>query len=339
MIQQQFTHHEYLDGMALGFMEKTMNGRRILHHGGNTALFDTGLYLLPNENSGLFISYSGNNFLTHVELFQAFMDHYYPSDQSVPVTPISGEGSDQYVGEYHQNRKSFTNSDKITSLMMGMIQVRLDETGHLLVTQNGETNQFVQIEPGIYQNLREGHSPDAYGEFKTIVFQKDPHGKIMLITDGPMTYSKAPWYALSSFTFLSLILVILFFVGSLLFWGIAWIRRRKRKTPPPKMEVLGKRMGISAGILLLFLVIGIAINGGVDPIYQLPKDALGIVPAWSRILKVIPFLLTISGVAMTIFAVFLWLKRYGSITGRLHYSLLSIMLLHLIWIFSYWNLY
>ena len=246
MFQQQFTHHDYLDGMALGFMEKTMNGKRILHHGGSTALFDTGLYLLPHENIGLFISYSGNNFLTHTELFQAFMDHYFPSDKSVPVTPIRGEGSGQYVGEYHQNRKSFTNSDKIISLMMGMIQVQLDETGDLLVTHNGETNRFVEIEPGIYQNLSEGHSIDAYGEFRTIVFQKDPYGKIMLTTDGPMTYSKAPWYASSSFTFLSLILVILFFVGSLLYWGIAWIRRRKGKQQP-KIEVLGKRIAFLLG--------------------------------------------------------------------------------------------
>ncbi|MEH7226643.1 serine hydrolase, partial [Bacillus sp. JJ1566] len=339
MFQQQFTHHYQLDGMALGFIEKTMNGKRILSHGGSTALFDTGLYLIPQENIGLFISYSGNDFRTHTELFQAFMNHYFPSAESVTVTSMGGEGSSQYVGEYHQNRKSFTNEDKISSLIMGMIHVQLDKNGDLVVTQNGETNQFVEIEPGVYKNTREGPSIDAYGEFRTIVFQADPHGKIMLTTDGPMSYSKTRWYASSGFTFLSLILVILLFVGSLLYWGIKALIRRKRKTSQPKLVVFGKRLAIAAGLLLLFLVAGIAISGGVDPLYQLPKEALGIRPAWSPLLNVIPFLLTILGIAILIFTGLLWWKRYGSIISLLHYSLLCVMMMHLIWIFWYWNLY
>src|SRR5690606_6308195 len=99
MFHQQFTPHPTLDGMTLGFMEMTMNDRKILNHNGNTTLFDAGLYLLPDENVGLFISYSGSNFLTHKELFQAFMDHYFPSDKSVTVTPLKSGDSSQYVGE------------------------------------------------------------------------------------------------------------------------------------------------------------------------------------------------------------------------------------------------
>ncbi|MEH7224755.1 serine hydrolase [Bacillus sp. JJ1566] len=339
MFQQQFTHHDQLDGMALGFIEKTMNGKRILNHGGSTALFDTGLYLLPQENIGLFISYSGNDFRTHTELFQAFMDHYFPLDESVTVTAMGGEESRQYVGEYHQNRKSYTNEDKISSLIMGMIHVQLDDIGDLVVTHNGETNRFVEIEPGIYKNTREGPSIDAYGEFRTIVFQTGPHGNIMLTTDGPMSYSKAPWYASSGFTILSLILVILLFAGSLLYWGIKALIRRKRKNTQPKLVVLGKRLAIAAGLLLLFLVASIGISGGVDPIYQLPKEALGIVPAWSPLLNVIPLLLTILGIAMLIFTVLLWRGRYSRKLSLVHYSLLSMMMMHLVWTFWYWNLY
>ena len=339
MFQQHFTNHARLDGMALGFIEKTMNGKRILHHSGSTALFDTGLYLLPHENIGVFISYSGNNFLTHSELFQAFMDHYFPSDESVTITPLKGESTHQYVGEYQQNRKSFTNDDKISSLIMGTIHVQLDDDGYLLVTQNGEINRFVEIEPGIYQNIRQGHSTDAYGEFRTIVFQTDPHGKIMIATDGPMTYSKAPWYASSGFTFLSLILIIIFFVGSILYWSVVALIRRKRKQSQPNITVWAKGLSIAAGFLLLSLVAGIAVSGGVDPIYQLPKEAMGITPAWSPILGVILILITISGIAMLIFNVLLCWRRYWSIIGRLHYSLLSILMMHLIWIFWYWNLY
>ena len=85
----------------------------------------------------------------------------------------------------------------------------VDENGDLIVNHAGELNRFMEIEPGVYHNLREGSTPDAYGEFRTIVFKTDPFGHIMLTTDGPMTYSKAPWYATSSFTFLSIMMAVL----------------------------------------------------------------------------------------------------------------------------------
>lgn len=339
MFQQQFTAHPTLDGMTLGFMEMTMNDRKILNHNGNTTLFDAGLYLLPDENVGLFISYSGSNFLTHKELFQAFMDHYFPSDKSVTVTPMKSGDSSKFVGEYQQNRRSFTDPDKFLSLTMGKVLVQKDDSGDLLVTINGNTNRFVEVEPFIYKNMREEMSYDAYGEFNTIVFQTDQFGNIMLTTDGPMSYSKAPWYASSGFTFLSLILVILTFVGSLLFWGIKALVRRKRKTSQPKIEVFGKRMAITAGILLLFLLASIIVTGAPDPLYQLPKVAMGIEPAWSLIVNVIPILLMMSALAMLIYVVYLWSKKYCSIIQRIHFTWLVLMNMHLIWIFWYWQLF
>lgn len=339
MFEQQFTHHPRLDGMALGFIEKTINDERVLFHGGSTTLFDTGLYLLPKENVGLFISYSGGNYLTHTEVFQVFMDHYYPVNTSVMATPPEGmkERSRQYVGEYHQNRKSITDSDKSGSLTMGIIKVQVDDTGHLLVTQTqiGETNRFIEIEPGIYQNLREGRSPDAYGEFRNIIFQKDPNGNMMLATDGPMTYSKAPWYATSGFTFLSVIVALLLFVGSITFWGIKTMMRRNR--PQPKLATWAKSVSIVTGILLLFLIVGIVLVGEFDPIYQLPKIAFGILPAWSPIVAAIPTILPFLGVVMLIFTVLLWKKKYWNMIGRVHYSLLTIMILNFIWIITYWK--
>lgn len=84
MHTQLHTQHPALSGMAHGFMEGTFNGHRVLFHGGNTTLYDTGLYLLPELGVGLFASYSGDSFLTHTELFQAFMNEYYPAGVTAP---------------------------------------------------------------------------------------------------------------------------------------------------------------------------------------------------------------------------------------------------------------
>ena len=341
MFRQQFTHHDRLDGMALGFIEKTSNNERVLFHGGSTTLFDSGLYLLPDKNTGLFISYSGSNYLAHTDIFQAFMDRYFPSEHL--ATPVHLEGatdrSKKFAGEYHQNRKSFTTSESMVSLTMGIIRMDVNENGDLIVKHAGETNRFIEIEPGVYHNLREGSTPDAYGEFRTIVFKTDPFGNIMLTTDGPMTYSKAPWYATSGFTFLSIMMAVLLFTEHDLLECCMDIRIFKRKKAQhSKGAVTARWVATVFGLLTIGLVSGIAVTGEIDPVYGLPKVALGILPAWSPLVDLFPYGMALSAVGMIFFTVLVWRKKYWQIFGRIHYTLLTLVALNVIWILVYWNL-
>src|SRR5690625_6163542 len=77
--------------------------------------------------------------------------------------------------------------------MMGMMHVDVDEEGYLLVNHAGETSRFVETDLGVYENIQNVKQIDPFGTFSTIVFGKDPHGNTLLMTDGPMSYSKAPW--------------------------------------------------------------------------------------------------------------------------------------------------
>ena len=342
MFRQQFTHHDRLDGMAFGFIEKTTNNERVLFHGGSTTLFDSGLYLLPEQNTGLFISYSGSNYLAHTDIFQAFMDRYFPSEPSATPVPLEGETnhSKKFAGEYHQNRKSFTTSESMVSLTMGIIRMDVDENGDLIVNHAGESNRFIEIEPGVYHNLREGSTADAYGELRTIVFKTDPFGHIMLTTDGPMTYSKAPWYATSGLTFLSIIMAVLLFIGSLVAWSVGWIitKIKRKKAQYSKGEITSRWVATAFGLLISGFVFGIAITGEIDPVYGLPKVALGILPTWSSFVDLFPYGMVLLAVAMGLSTVQVWRKKYWQTFGRIHYTLLSLLALNLIWILVYWHL-
>lgn len=115
MFQQQFTHHPALDGMGLGFIRGEINEREIYYHEGSTMLFNSGMYLIPEENLGVFIAYSGGNFLLHKDVLQQVMDHYFPHEAEVIAETSLTSSTDlkKYSGEYQQNRRSETTVDKL----------------------------------------------------------------------------------------------------------------------------------------------------------------------------------------------------------------------------------
>lgn len=343
MFNQQFTHHPTLDGMALGFIEGTFNEQKVLFHHGGTMMFNSSLYLLPEEGLGIFMSYSGGNHFVHNEVFQGVMDQYFPMEEEVFAPSVEGSigSTEKFAGEYHQNRKSLTTADKFISLVTGIIQVKTDKDGYLYATHAGETNQFYEIEPGIFESTRIERSPDGYGNFKTIVFEEDKHGDMMLMTDGPMTYAKASWYASSGFTFVALALSILLIIGTLLSWTIVAVIRilRKNQKEKDKITKSAKLLAVGYGAFSLLLFGGVAINGEIDPVYQMPKDAFVELPEWSIIFDFIPYLIIAFSIALTVFTIFIWKRKSWRVFGRIHYSLYTSTALFFVWLFSYWNLF
>ncbi|MBU9712299.1 serine hydrolase domain-containing protein [Evansella tamaricis] len=345
MFKPLFSHHQRLDGMAHGFIEGTFNERRTLFHTGSTMLFDAALYLLPEEQTGVFISHSGGNYNFNTEVFQALLDRYYPSnmEKSNMDTPLSSddllERSSAFVGEYQQNRRELTTSEKFLSLLMGVISVDVDEDGYLLVTHLGETNRFLEVEPGVYHNLREGSSQDPIGDFRTIVFGTDPLGKTLLMTDGPMSYSKAQWYETTAFNMMIIMLSLVFMIGSLLYWGMKAViqKVRRNKSKGSKGSIAAKWLAIIYAFLLIIFVVEFMMTMQFHPVYQLPAVAYGEGPVWSGLFQWVPYMMVIIGVGMVIFTVFVWRNQYWRMAGRIHYTLLSVVTMLFFWVFSFWN--
>ncbi len=342
MHKQHFTYDSTLGGMTLGFMHGVFNDKNVLFHGGSTMLYNTGLYLAPEVNTGIFISCSGGNHLLHSEVFQEFMDFYYPIKAQIKGAP--GEGNKgrakEFTGEYQMNRRSVTTDDKIAGILAGgIINVDVDEDGYLLVTNGGETNKFIEIEPGVYQNLREGRTQDAFGPFHKIIFKTDPFGRIMLTTDGPMTYSKAPFYSTMSFTALAAIIIILIVIGSLIYWIISmiasWFKRGKNKSSG--LAAIASWIGICASITILILIANL-FSSPVDPVYQLPPDAYMPVKG-NPLLDFIPILMWIFSCLLVASTFVAWWKGFWGRVARAHYSIFTLAVLGLMWMLNYWNIF
>src|SRR5699024_900944 len=98
MFEQQFTQHPKLNGMGLGFIEGTFNGQRTLFHGGGTMLYNSIFYLLPDEDIGIFLTYSGGNHYLHNEVFKQFLDEFFPEEEAMDL--VSPTGSEERASNY-----------------------------------------------------------------------------------------------------------------------------------------------------------------------------------------------------------------------------------------------
>src|SRR5438132_3489333 len=64
MESRQFELHTMINGLGLTFMEYSMNGQRIVAHGGDTVHFHSDMVLVPDAHVGYFISY--NSICKHI---------------------------------------------------------------------------------------------------------------------------------------------------------------------------------------------------------------------------------------------------------------------------------
>jgi CubicO group peptidase (beta-lactamase class C family) len=339
MHSRQFTHHPAQDGMALGFIEQTINGRRLINHGGNTFLFATGFWLLPEENVGLFISYNGGTGLEREALIKAFMDRYYPAENSlIELTPPpdSLERTAALVGEYHPNRSNATSVEKLFSLLSA-VKISMDSEGYLVANMIGFPQQFVETEPGVYRS----RYPAKSEMIKTIVFVPNYEGTMMACAEGPvLTLTKAPWYGSGAFTGLLVGSGLFLLLSAALGWAYASVSRliRREKSANVKTALLARLSAVFCALVLLMLIFGLMrVVSDIDPAFGVPRLFFQGEDALAGLLS-LTYLTALATAAMLIFTVLAWVKGFWTFVARIHYSVLTISALGVIWVFYYTNL-
>ena len=337
MHSQLYTPDPRLESMAYGFFESTVNGQPMISHGGDTALFHSNLYLLPEQNVGLFISNNGKSGGNMVRTVQnAFLDHYYPTTR--PPTPQSPSGFAEriapYLGAYTEAQSNFTTYEKIYTVF-SPITLSLDDNGILVLSRSGQKLRFVEVEPGLLQDL-----DDPANQW---VYRTDPNGHLFLISSAPHPLIKTPWYGTGILHLLVFVVGTLMFLGALVVWPIGFIAgRRKRSlvsTPTPRPARLARWAAALFGLLWLVVLLGItSIFMDIVPVFGIPRI---IYEAMPRLNVVLALSYGLAGLALSIlvFAVLAWLRSYWRLGGRIFYSLLAFMALLLTWSLAYWNLF
>jgi CubicO group peptidase (beta-lactamase class C family) len=356
-----FSHHPLLGGMYHGFKFYEINGRRIVFHAGSSTLFDAGFYLIPDENAGLFICYSGGIYTGHVEVFNSFTGEYFPAsdEPEEKIYPQPGFVPDtrDLPGEYQQSRRIETGSDKLLNLVSGVLRIRsygegdqdvnpqagrptenfgVDEDRELVIDLLGQSYHFEQVQPGIFRNTG-GAAAYPFGPLRYLVTVTDPFGRLMIVTDGPLTYIRMPFYATSGFAAgvagLSILVIIVSFSCRVIAWPIRMFRRK------PEYNRLRNRiprhLNMLHASLVILMLISFAASAQPDPVYQLPMAAFGQVTFLGRLAGILPWAVIIITIPIVINSFLAWKNKRS---GRIQYSVYSLAALMLAWFFLYYNI-
>ena len=334
MHSQAISYDSHLaDGMAYGFFREEINEQLVIHHGGDTQFFHTGLYLLPDQNVGIFMSTNSvGGGLAHAIIFKTFMDRYFPAPAEVELVPPADMAlrAEQYTGEFYSSRSNFSSLEKILLLLSPTVQTRVNEAGYVLVSEGGETRQFVEIEPGLLQSRED---PSLKLAFKT-----NRDGNIHVATSIPFSYIKAKWYQVQSLHLLLLGSSLLILVMALFGWIGFFLKQIFKHEAHPVLSHAARISGIVFALLYIAFLTGfIAVISDLVPVYQLPKFIFDLPSALPMVLA-IPPIMAVMGIILLVFTPLTWIKRFWNIKGRLQYTFVTLSAWVVLFELIYWNL-
>jgi CubicO group peptidase (beta-lactamase class C family) len=178
MEARQFDLHPALHAIGLILMEYSMNGQRIVGHGGDTIFFHSDMILMPDAHIGLFISYNSAGSRPgggRTEVIRAFLNRYFPEPVSAtPAIDLKKAQADGRAvsGLYTGSRRAESTLLKVAALL-GQISVRTDQDGVLTIeglqSPRGGLKQWREIGPLVY---REVDGPDV------IAFRQNANGMV-----------------------------------------------------------------------------------------------------------------------------------------------------------------
>ncbi len=336
MHSRLFGHDPRLAGNAHGFWESNYDGLHLIEHGGDTIWFHSQLALIPDRNLGWFVSYNTPNGGSRDELFEAFLDRYYPETRpaaapAAETKPPSGskERLKQVSGAYGMTRENQSTYEKVAGLM-SVFHVRATKDGNLLITAGGRglARQYREVEPFVFEQI-DGRDklifkPADKGEIKYAYSDGIPH----------MALVKLKWYEAPTFHYFLIGFCFFFFLSAVLGWPLAALsrvicRRKKEGNPAPKTArwLAG---GMSALFLAFCVLMASALSNEMEMMMGVPKMV--------KIALAMPLVAALLGLGVLFFTGKAWLRRYWTRCQRVHYTLVFIAALIFLWFLNYWNL-
>jgi hypothetical protein len=347
MHSAHFTPDPYTK-FALGFFMGNQNNESSISHKGNTEYFQSELFLLPERNVGLFVSYnSAGGWLALQDLVQKFLDRYYPYTPPLPKQANFNDAQ-TLTGTYQSTLGVYTYALKYFGAWATDVPggSTFSVTGYAngTLTLSGVPGNFVEVAPLVFE------APDGnttFGGGYHLIFTND-NGTTYLHSDAePQYYERLPWYATPA-DVMNLGYLCLAVFASVVIWPLGALHARWKRRRHAESTTQGERtrlpslahwlMGFTGVLYWIVFLIPFLLHFVLGTVqFQYLTSSLTIPPpivAWLA-LPLIAIALTVGGLALTVLA---WTRRYWTTFGRIHYTVVvGVALAFIAWL-NYWNL-
>jgi CubicO group peptidase (beta-lactamase class C family) len=255
-----------LNGIGLGFYQQDMNGHRALGHGGDTNMFHSELYLLPDDGIGLYISVNSpgrhdQGKWLRERLYQGFADRYLPDTRprAAGVDQATAEAHAQMMaGAYRSTRREDATFMSVLQLV-SPLRVHAADQGRLAMEIGGGRNVFREVTPFLWEEEHGKRRVQAIVE----------NGKIKRWGLEPYVFA----FVFEPVPFMASTPVLVLLVGALcvalatvLVWPVAaWMRRRHGLARPALPLTLVRAASALVLVSVVVWVVTVAATEGGDP--------------------------------------------------------------------------
>ena len=328
MHTRTFANDPRLPGMALGFYEQRMNGVRVIGHEGDTQYFHTALFIVPDAQVGIFMSYVGTGAEPMREgILHSFFDRYFPAQPvAIAAAPDSfAKTAAKYTGAYRFARHSWTKIDKALMAASPSIKVAvLPKEGRLMITGLGENPaQFAPIGNGLFKQV----DGDA-----TIGFTQDSSGAVTALSVGGLPFmgtERVPLHDSPSLWHFLLGISTLIFLAGLT--TMFYRRDRIKALPADQKRIV--RLALAAGLwyFLTIIVLGAVIAGNIS-------DLGGAIPRSLEVALGMPIVFVLLTLALLWALVRVWQRSHWRVGRRIQFTTFVLAAVFVSLFFANWNL-
>lgn len=313
-----------------GFLDMSVAHAQIIGHGGNTFLFHTMFAMLPEHETGIFMSFnSENGSTTSYNIMKQFIDRYFPDPEPSPrAMQLDKEYLQGFTGTYISNRRPYSDALKLIGVLMGT-EVFMEEENLMFRDFFGNINPMIPVDSTSFFVEEE----QMFVGFRR---QHDEKAEKLYVSNFPiMAFDRASGLMNLQLHAIILVIGLVVMLYILIVWPwIYFIRRNYEKSPrtPHPLPVFTKLVAwLTSFFFAIFLVMIIqATSGGTDIVFGIPSSM--------RIALFFPLAAIPMILLMIYSSIYIWKTPKIRKISKLFYTIATLSFILTIWQLHYWNL-
>jgi CubicO group peptidase (beta-lactamase class C family) len=329
MHSRLFALDDGANAMCYGFYEESLNGQRIIGHGGDTVYFHSDLHLVLDQKLGFFVSYNSagrGDSPGRVNLWQAFLDRYYPYTAPPASSATAKDDAKAAAGTYTLSRRSDTSFLKTASLL-GQFTVSPVGDGDIEVPQltgpNGKPKHWQAVGPMTFV--------ERGGQDK-LIFKPDQNGHMQMILPYPFFVGQRVGTLQNGKLLLTVLGISLgLMLLTLILWPVGWFVRRHyghklELTSRERLLRILVRIVFALDLIFIAALFGLTMYGLTH--LEIFSDRGG---KWFLLIQIVGILGAVGTFAALANAFLTWTSKRRRIWSKLGATLMLLACIGMLW--------